>query len=375
MQIFSRCMLDKMSKRNENGWKMDILRKWFFVFDLAMFGVLLFAIRHATYIESAFADAVLNCALLLRIGIPFLLYRKEKATFWPIVVFTLVFGFFYFSEDFYNLFDNMRNFPAIVMGDVAMRGVFGWVWLMPLVVYVIQLATKRVRRNGYPWYYMIGGIVFKDKAGKLFLSMAISVFVAVIMGYEMQDYLSFYALVSLPLVGYYFWNMHLDRTPRLMEYAVLFIGLYVFDKAQYRFDGERIALLAASAIIVFAVCTWMAYKTKTLLIPILAFLLMAFGLPTLSLGYNVYQSIDGARYNNLPNAGIGNGRGYMYIMRDEVIDGKQVRLMGVRNRYHTTIPCEYKYILPANSYSPFAKCVKENGESAVRSIEWGDAIK
>ena len=61
----------------------------------------------------------------------------------------------------------------------------------------------------------------------------------------------------------------------------------------------------------------------------------------------------------------------MYIKRSEIVNGKEIRCVGARDRYHTTIPCEYSYVVPTKIYSPFAKCVKENRDSVVRSVEKG----
>ena len=262
-----------------------------------------------------------------------------------------------------------------VVGEMLMRSIIYWVWLIPIAVYVVQFATKSTKDNSYPWYYLIGGIVFKDNIGKLFLSMALPLFVALLIGYEMQEYLSFYALMSIPLVGYYFWNQHIGRDPHWIEYAVLLVGLYVFDKAQYKVDGERIAYLMASAIIIFAVTCWMCYKSRCVVLSLLSFLMMAFLLPTISLGYNVYQSIEGARSVNYANVGLSNNKGYMYIKRDIIANGKTDRLMGVRNRYRTTIPCEYKFVLPTKIFSPFALCIKENRDSVIRSVEYGYGLE
>ena len=140
-------------------------------------------------------------------------------------------------------------------------------------------------------------------------------------------------------------------------------------------DDERIIYLITSAVVIFVVCCWMAYKTKNILVPLLAFVMMAFLLSTVSLGYNVYQSMEGARSVNYPNVGLNNSKGYMYIKRDVVVNGNVERRMGVRNRYHTTIPCEYKFVLPTKMFSPFATCIKENRDSVVRSVEYGYVLE
>lgn len=367
--------------------KMNELRKGFYAFDMVVFGYFLFAINHAMFAENQMLYLVLNAAFLLRLFIPVLLYRKEKFALYSLLAFTLLFGIAIYTDAFHNFVINMARFPEIpfggnhaqetmvmerpIGGEVLMRSIIYWVWLMPIATYIVQYATKQTKKNGYPWYYMIGGIVFKDSIGKLLLSMALPLFVAFLIGYEMQEHLSFYALMSIPLVGYYFWNRHLNRNPHFWEYAALLVGLYVFDRAQYEVDGERIAYLVTSATIIFAVCCWMCYKSRQVVLPLLTFLMIAFLLPTVSLGYNVYQSIEGARSMNYANVRLSNNKGYMYIKRKVVVNGMEHWKVGVRNRYHTTIPCEYKFVLPTKMFSPFATCIKENRDSVVRSVEYG----
>ena len=370
---------------------MNELKKGFYVFDMAVFGFFLFALNHTMFIESWIVEAALDIALLLRFAVSLLLYKQERLAIIPLVAFVLLYGIAIYADAFHDFIISMAKFPRGVMGteiveypmvlerpvvgEMLMRNLIYWVWLIPIAVYVVQFATKVTKDNNYPWYYLIGGIVFKDSIGKLLLSMVLPIFVAFLIGYEMQEYLSFYALMSIPLVGYYFWNQHVGRNPHWIEYAALLVGLYVFDKAQYKVDNERIAYLATSAIIIFAVSCWMFYKSRRFVLSLLAFVMMAFLLPTVSLGYNVYQSIDGARSINYTNVGLSNKKGYMYIKRDVVINGKSEKRMGVRNRYHTTIPCEYKFVLPAKMFSPFALCIKENRDSVVRSVEYGYVLE
>lgn len=366
---------------------MNELRKGFYVLDMAMFGFFLFAINHAMFFESWIVEAALDIVLLLRITLSLLLYKCERLAIIPLAAFVALYGIVIYADSFHDFIFNMARFPEVLLGDNAnyetmvlerpimgemlMRSLIYWVWLIPVAIYVVQLATKQCKDNGYPWYYLIGGIVFKDNIGKLFLAMALSLFVAFLIGYEMQEDLSFYALMSIPPVGYYFWNRHIGRDPYWIEYVVLLIGLYVFDKAQYKVDDERVAYLIVSALIIFAVCCRMFYKSKRVVLSLLAFMMMAVLLPMVSLGYNVYRCMDGARSGNYANVGLSNNKGYMYIKRTIVVDGKKVKCMGVRDRYHMTIPCEYKFVLPTKIFSPFAHCIKENNDSVIRSVEAG----
>ena len=368
---------------------MNELRKGFFVFDMAVFGFFIFAVNHTMFVESWIVEVALDIALLLRLTVSLQLYKRERLAIVPLLVFVLIYSIAIYGDVFHDCISNMARFPEILLGkeqeaivltrpvegEMLMRSVIYWVWLIPIAVYVVQFATRVTKDNDYPWYFLIGGIMFKDNIGKLLLSMVLSLFVALLIGYEMQENLSFYAVMSIPPVGYYFWNRHIGRNPYWIEYAVLLIGLYVFDKAQYKVDGERVAYLAASATIVFTVCCWMCYKSRRVVLSLLAFMMMAFLLPTVSLGYNVYQSIEGARSINYYHVGLSNSKGYMYIKREVVVNGEKSWCIGVRNRYHTTIPCEYKFVLPTKMYSPFATCIKENRDSIVRSVEYGYVLE
>lgn len=370
---------------------MNELRKAFYVLDMAVLAFFLFAINHSMYFENWIVEVALDLAILLRITVSLLLYKRERLVIFPLVVFTLLFGIAIYENAFHDFIINIARFPEILLGNNAaqetmvlerpiagemlMKSIIYWVWLIPATIYAVLYSTKQIKDNGYPWYYIIGGIIFKDRIGKLFLSMSIPLFVALLLGYEMEEYLSFYALISIPLVGYYYWNCHLGRKPHWAEYIALFVGLYVFDKAQYKIDTERIIYLVVSACIIFAVCGWMLYKSRQVVLSVFAFLLTAFLLPTVSLGYNVYQSIEGARSTKYEHVGLSNSKGYMYIRRSIKTNGKEKWYVGVRNRYHTTIPCEYKLVLPTKIFSPFATCIKENRDSVVRSVEYGYVLE
>lgn len=69
------------------------------------------------------------------------------------------------------------------------------------------------------------------------------------------------------------------------------------------------------------------------------------------------------------------GEKVMYICRSIKINGKEKCHVGARNRYHTTIPCDYRFILPTKCFSPFARCVKENSDSVIRNVEYGYVLE
>ena len=155
-------------------------RKLFYVFDMVLLALMFFSLGHTMFRENFIIDTVLDVALLLRIIIPFLLYRYEKMTVWPTLVFTALFGWVIYSNAFYNTILNMGQFlyiisnppsmtmheyfvsPRNTIGMAIMRGIIYWIWLIPIGTYIVQYACKLMRSNGYPWYYFFGGILIKD---------------------------------------------------------------------------------------------------------------------------------------------------------------------------------------------------------------------
>ena len=364
---------------------MDTLRKGFYVLDLLVLTILMVCIIHTVAYDNEWGFLILDATLLLRFNSTFLLYRKEKMSFLPIVAFTLLFGFAVLSGTFENSIVRMSEYPSIVLNHqptveehicqryVAMeflvKCVIYWTWLMPIVAYMVLTISQRLKKNEDRWYDLIGFAVFKDSAGKLFVTTCTLAFIAMLVGYQMDEILSFYAMMTLPLVAFYYLNRYVGRNVNWLEYVILAIGLYVYDKAQYQIDDERVAYLLVSAVVVMAVCMWMMIKTKKVVAALFASVLMSIVLPGLSIGYNIYQSMEGARSVNYVSPGM--KKGYMYIRRMENVNGKQKMMVGIRDRYRTTIPCKFTIIVPDGLYSPFALCMTEKRDSVYYNVERG----
>ena len=364
---------------------MDTLRKGFYVLDLLVLTILMVCIIHTVAYDNEWGFPILDATLLLRFNSTFLLYRKEKMSFLPIVAFTLLFGFAVLSGTFENSIVRMSEYPSIVLNhqptveehicqryvamEMLVKCVIYWTWLMPIVAYMVLTISQRLKKNEDRWYDLIGFAVFKDRAGKLFVTTCTLAFIAMLVGYQMDEILSFYAMMTLPLVAFYYLNRYVGRNVNWLEYVILAIGLYVYDKAQYQIDDERVAYLLVSAVVVMAVCMWMMIKTKKVVAALFASVLMSIVLPGLSIGYNIYQSMEGVRSVNYVSPGM--KKGYMYIRRMENVNGKQKMMVGIRDRYRTTIPCKFTIIVPDGLYSPFALCMTEKRDSVFYNVEQG----
>lgn len=365
---------------------METLRKGFYVLDLLVLALLMVCINHTLVYETEWGFLTLDVALLLRFNSTFLLYRKEKMSIIPITIFTVIFGYVVLSGDSQNTIFRMSEYPSIVLNtqpldnsriisirypdvEFLVRCIIYWAWLMPIVVYAVLAIYRRTINNQYRWYDLAGLAIFKDKAGKLLVNICVVAIIAILIGYTMDEMLSFYALMVLPMVAYYLLNKYVGRKVHWLEYVLLGVGLYVFDKAQYKVDNERVEYLVASAAIILAVCVWMLYKTKKVAASIFALVVTAVILPGLSIGYNIYQSMEGARSVNYVTPGM--QKGYMYIRRVENVNGKKKIRAGIRDRYRTTVPCKFNIILPDGLYSPFALCLTETRDSVYYDVEDG----
>ena len=365
---------------------MVTLRKGFYVLDLLVLALLMVCINHTMVYETEWGFLALDVALLLRFNSTFLLYRNEKMSIIPITLFTVLFGYVVLSGDFQNAIFRMSEYPSIVLNtqpldngrSISIRNpgveslvkcIIYWAWLMPIVVYALLAISRKTMHNQYRWYDLAGLAIFKDKAGKLLVNMCILAVIALLIGYTMDEMLSFYALMVLPMVAYYLLNKYVGRKVHWLEYVLLGVGLYVFDKAQYKVDNERVEYLIASAAIILAVSVWMLYKTKKLAASLFALVVMAVILPDLSIGYNIYQSMEGARSVNYVTPGM--QKGYIYIRRVESVNGKQKIRVGIRDRYRTTVPCKFNIVLPDGYYSPFALCLNERRDSVYYDVEDG----
>ena len=364
---------------------METLRKGFYVLDLLVLALLMVSIEHTVVYDNEWGFLVLDVAMLLRFNNTFLLYRRERMSIIPIVAFTLLFGYVVLTGTFENTILRMGEYPSIVLNtqpkgdgyvmmkytglEFVVKCIIYWAWLMPMVAYAVMTVRRHAVKNEYQWYDLAGLVMFKDRAGKLFVTMCILIFIAVLIGYQMDEMLSFYALMSLPLVAYYFLNKYVGRKTHWTEYAILAVGLYIFDKAQYKIESERVLFLVISAAVILAVCVWMLIKTKKVAASVFALVMIAIILPGLSIGYNIYQSMEGVRSINYVTPG--TKKGYMYIRRMENVNGIQKMRVGIRDRYSTTVPCQFSIILPDGVYSPFALCLNEKRDSVYYDVETG----
>ena len=367
---------------------MKTIWKGLLVFDLIVLGLMEICLFHTFTAESYLPIIIVHYLELLRFNSTFLLYRREKMAIWGILGFTMGFGALYLSGMFNQTFFRMSEFPNIVMGvensvndfystysiagrniiyENVIRGIFLWVWLMPIIVYAILFYFKKTEKQNYSWKQLAGLAIFYDHAGKFLVSLCILMFIALLSGYHMQEGISYYAIIILPLVAFYFMNKFIGRKAHWIEFVLILVAMMIFNKAQYLCDTERVLRLVLSPAIVMAVCVWMVAQSKKVFIPVLAFLMIAFLLPVLSIGYNIYTVLDGKRGANYSD--LDTRQGVLYVNNRRNVNGQIQIRFGLRDRYGEILPCVFRSIYPSNPVHNQVTCRTEEGGEIIYNVD------
>ena len=294
-----------------------------------------------------------------RANVSFLLYRKEKAALWPVIVSTLLFvPFFYIYDDAFMTAPGCflsatlePDYNAISKVFPTISNMLFWVWLMPIVYYCILRFRKQTVDHKPSWQQLAGLAFVQSRTGWCFLALFLLVFLAFVSGATLQLYTSHYALLIIPLATYYLINKYLKRKPCWWEFVSLFAAMWIFDLSRTQTDFLRVFGLALSAIIVFFLCIFVYVKTKHLLAVLYTFVAVAFLLPTLIVGYNLYSVTDAVVLRNYEITESTVRSGPFNIMYTFRYDKDEERYSyGMRNRYRELIPCKYTSIKPAHDH-------------------------
>ncbi len=196
-----------------------------------------------------------------------------------------------------------------------------------------------------------------------YILIALLFFIAIIAGIYMQSIGSLLAIIiSVPMFYYfvgYKWIAK-ETTGLWLNLYVLLLSGVIFWTAQYAIDLSRIALLIASIGIVGYVAYQMWHNTRRLTKSVTIFIVGAFILPSIALGYNQFTCIGAKRLYNYTE--------YDYSYRG-LLKVKSFNGDAIRDRFGYITPIEYEQIESmGNSSKPFVK-FKHEGFWGVYDLE------
>ena len=331
-----------------------MLRKGFYVLDLSVVCMYAFICYHYFYLWNVIPLLLVAYPLWLRTNLSLLLYHREKRAIRPIGLFMVLFLLSAWSGYWDKFIYGVNNVLTIVGTDifnwdksdfrmfcnekgwlVALLWI-AWLCFLPVLVYITQHLRKKVVSHNYTRRELLGMALVSDRIGHFFLTLATLVFTAMQAGCVTNDRITFWVLLIVPLVAYRQVNLYVGRRVEWAEYVLLLFSMWVFNRAQFYCNEERIVRLAISHAMVFGVTMWMFAKSRRLTVAVFTFLLVAFVLPNIALGYNVYTSLDGRRNRNYVDYTIRKGVFFTVNERDS-----KHWLWGLRDRYGVIIPCEF----------------------------------
>lgn len=217
--------------------------------------------------------------------------------------------------------------------------------------YIVLYVRKRLAGNVATWHNLLGTFVFYDNAGKNFLPMLGIVFTSYLLGVATNVTLSSFGVVILPVLAFIVITKHVEYKPKLWEYFLLVTSLYCFNDSQFFFDTPRVVMLVASALGIMVVAIRLNLATKRWFASAVAYILIAFILPVLTIGYNIYVGTNCGRMRNYTDHY--NTCGVMYVHHNNEL--------GIRCRYRVVMPPQYKRIEPIITPNIYHWRINETG--------------
>lgn len=340
------------------AWSVGIILSGNYVSEVFLFDPVLKGVRSVWLLFGFYGTEHLKDFMsLLEYGMPGPLYYVSVATVYVFVLWLIVYPLaeyarLYLKKDFaVNVFFDR----TVIWLSVFWVAVLGISMLLPYGSYsllVLSLPVLMLLVNIY-------GKEEHDRYLKYFVAYVAVVVAAFLSGISLNATVMI-MLSAVPFAWYYlscrFRNIPVGRR----DLYVFMIGGICFWIAHTAAGWGRFCLLAASAV-AFGYEAYRFYgKGQGAVRSVVLFVVTAFVLPLITLGYNVYSVTDArcaygfSGYHYAPD-------GVMVTMHN----GKY----GMRDRYRETVPCVYDNIVMGPSlYLPFVK-VLEDGKWGLYDIK------
>ena len=207
-----------------------------------------------------------------------------------------------------------------------------WLFAIPYLYYLFLLIYKRTKRTELAWTDLWGAILWHDKQTKIISAILMVMLIAFITGLSMSaGACQLMCIAAAPVTYWLICRYYRIKAEKLW---MLVIAMTIFWGAQIMSGWWRGVMLLISLGMVTYVGIILSHKMKNRLMTIAFVLYLGVMLPSFSIGYNQYASIQYARsgFHYLEPF-----RGILYIT-----DGNGQ--YGLRDRYGIIIEPEYETI-------------------------------
>lgn len=327
------------------------MRQKIFWLDLAICSLLLIIALANCSLWSLPAHFLMVVTVVMRIILSFSLYRREKRSWIPLTVFTILFVMLSVVGQVMITMCDFADLPFVVMGinnDRLTHAIIrctlsAWLFLGPLTVYIAGICRKTLTASTLTWKDALGAILWRDKGAKKYCQLMLIAICALYAGLAMDMRMCRFACIVLPPLSLYLINRHVTSCRGASEKNLMVGKLWMtvaamvlFFYAQRYAGMWRVWMLVVSIAMVAYVC-WQTFgKRRMLVLYALSVLYIGIFLPTLAIGNNQYACIEHARW------GFGTLESYrgIFFVKDTNTDR-----VGLRDRYGLLVKPEYDNIV------------------------------
>ena len=327
------------------------MRQKIFWLDLAVCSLwLLIALANCSW-RSLPAHFLMVVTIVMRIILSFSLYRREKRSWIPLTVFSALFALLSVEGPVMRTTGDFADLPFVVMGinndhltqTIIKCTLLAWLFLGPLVVYIVGLCRKTLTASTLNRKDALGGILWKDKGAKKYCQLMLIAICALYAGLAMDMRMCRFACIVLPALSLYLIARYvnsssgtLEKNPVVGKLWVMVAAMVLFFYAQRYAGMWRVWMLVVSIAMVAYVC-WQTFgKRRMLVLYALSVLYIGIFLPTLAIGNNQYACIEHARW------GFGTLESYRGIL---FVKDTNTDRVGLRDRYGLLVKPEYDNIV------------------------------
>lgn len=297
------------------------------------------------------AHFLMVVTVVMRIILSFSLYRREKRSWIPLTVFTVLFALLFVVGQIMITTGDLADLPFVVLDinndylphNIIKYILLAWLFLGPLAVYIVGLCRKILTASTLTWKDALGAILWKDKGAKKYCQLMLIAVCALYAGLAMDMRMCRFACIVLPSLSLYLIARHVTSCRDISEKNlvvgklwVMVVAMVLFFYAQRYAGMWRVWMLVVSIAMVTYVC-WRTFGKQGLAgISILATVYLGILLPTLAIGYNQYVCIEYGRrglYTLEPLRGV-------FYIKDTNTDK-----VGLRDRYGILIEPIYDNIV------------------------------
>ena len=327
------------------------MRQKIFWLDLAICSLWMLATLANCSWWSLPAHFLMVVTVVMRIILSFSLYRRERRSWVPLVVFSALFALLSVVGQVMRTTGDFVDLASAVLGinidhlthNINKCVLLAWLFLGPVVVYIVGLCRKTLKSSTLTWKDALGAILWKDRRAKKYCQLMLVAICALYAGLAMDMRMCRFACIVLPSLSLYLIARYVnsfcgtsEKNPVVGKLWMMVAAMVLFFYAQRYAGMWRVWMLVVSIAMVAYVC-WRTFGKQGLVqISILATVYLGIFLPTLAIGYNQYACIEYGRrglYTLEPLRGI-------FYIKDTNTDK-----VGLRDRYGILIEPIYDNIV------------------------------